>query len=187
MPCLRTSPERKSTSKSLKRVLRVRAEASMAGFRTCRKCITNCLGSECVPDETRVFCNFPEFREVHDQDQNTYRPCPHHCAASDFAPVSAELGRVRDRRNDRGEELMSRTLISAMALFGATQMIRKLTGLNVAFFPSLCRRGADATTRSLVLVLIVVLLAASPLPVSAATPDPVLEWIDVMNTTVLTA
>jgi len=65
-------------------------------------------------------------------------------------------------------------------------MIRKLTGLNVAFFPSLCRRGADATTRSVALVLMV-LLAASPLPVSAATPDPVLEWIDVMNTTVLAA
>jgi hypothetical protein len=36
------------------------------------------------------------------------------------------------------------------------------------------------------LVLIVALLV-SPLPVSAATPDPVLEWIDVMNTTVLAA
>ena len=35
--------------------------------------------------------------------------------------------------------------------------------------------------------MLMVLLAASPLPVSAATPDPVLEWIDVMNTTVLTA
>jgi hypothetical protein len=35
------------------------------------------------------------------------------------------------------------------------------------------------------LVLIAVLLAASPLPVSAATPDAVLEWIDVMNSTVL--
>jgi hypothetical protein len=36
-------------------------------------------------------------------------------------------------------------------------------------------------------MLIVTLLAASPQPVSAATPDPVLEWIGVMNTTVLTA
>jgi len=33
----------------------------------------------------------------------------------------------------------------------------------------------------------VALLAGSPVPISAATPDPVLEWIDVMNTTVLTA
>jgi hypothetical protein len=32
-----------------------------------------------------------------------------------------------------------------------------------------------------------VLLAVSPLSVSAATTDPVLQWIDVMNTTVLTA
>jgi hypothetical protein len=37
------------------------------------------------------------------------------------------------------------------------------------------------------LLLIAALLAASPLPMSAATPDPVLEWIGVMNTTVLTA
>jgi hypothetical protein len=37
------------------------------------------------------------------------------------------------------------------------------------------------------LMLIVALLAVSPLPVSAATPDPVLEWIGVMNSTVLTA
>jgi len=35
------------------------------------------------------------------------------------------------------------------------------------------------------LMLILALLAASPLPVSSATPDPVLEWIDVMNTTVI--
>ena len=41
--------------------------------------------------------------------------------------------------------------------------------------------------RSAVLLLIAALLAASPLPMSAATPDPVLEWIGVMNTTVLTA
>ena len=34
-------------------------------------------------------------------------------------------------------------------------------------------------------MLIVTLLGASPQPVSAATPDPVLEWIGVMNTTVL--
>lgn len=37
------------------------------------------------------------------------------------------------------------------------------------------------------LALIAALLAANPLPISAATPDPVLEWIDVMNTTVLAA
>jgi hypothetical protein len=37
------------------------------------------------------------------------------------------------------------------------------------------------------LLLIAAFLATSSLPVSAATPDPVLEWIGVMNTTVLTA
>jgi len=36
-------------------------------------------------------------------------------------------------------------------------------------------------------MLIVALLAASSVPLSAGTPDPVLEWIDVMNTTVLAA
>ena len=36
-------------------------------------------------------------------------------------------------------------------------------------------------------MLTVALFAGSPAPVAAATPDAVLEWIDVMNTTVLTA
>jgi len=48
------------------------------------------------------------------------------------------------------------------------------------------RLGTTAI-RSAVLILIAALLSANPLPVSAATPDPVLEWIDVMNTTVLAA
>ncbi|HWV99935.1 MAG TPA: hypothetical protein VNZ64_09610, partial [Candidatus Acidoferrum sp.] len=51
----------------------------------------------------------------------------------------------------------------------------------------LVRRRGVTTIRSAILMLIVALLAASPLPVPAATPDPVLEWIGVMNTTVLTA
>jgi hypothetical protein len=51
----------------------------------------------------------------------------------------------------------------------------------------LCRQSAGAAVRSAMLMLIVALLAASPERVSATTPDPVLEWIDVMNTTVLTA
>jgi hypothetical protein len=33
-------------------------------------------------------------------------------------------------------------------------------------------------------LLIVALLIAGPLPVLAATPDPVLEWIGIMDTTV---
>ena len=58
---------------------------------------------------------------------------------------------------------------------------------NMDLFLLICRQGAGATVRSALLLLIAALLAASPLPVSAATPDPVLEWIGVMNTTVLTA
>src|SRR6266404_8538554 len=58
---------------------------------------------------------------------------------------------------------------------------------NMDLFLLICRQGAGATVRSAVLMLIVALLAVSPLPVSAATPDPVLEWIGVMNSTVLTA
>src|SRR6267143_3043571 len=52
---------------------------------------------------------------------------------------------------------------------------------------SLCRRLGGAIIRSAKLMLIVALLATSPVPLSAATPDPVLEWIGVMNTTVLAA
>src|SRR5258705_11569144 len=50
-----------------------------------------------------------------------------------------------------------------------------------------CQQVAGAIIRSAMLLLIAALLATSSLPVSAATPDPVLEWIGVMNTTVLTA
>ena len=54
-------------------------------------------------------------------------------------------------------------------------------------FLALWWQSAGTTIRSAVLLLIAVLLAASPLPIRAATPDPVLEWIGVMNDTVLTA
>src|ERR1700674_534522 len=66
-------------------------------------------------------------------------------------------------------------------------MIRKLTRSHPGVFLSHFRPGAGATIRNAMLMLIVALLAASPLPVSAATPDPVLEWIGIMNTAVLTA
>src|SRR3984893_15321123 len=68
---------------------------------------------------------------------------------------------------------------------------RIATRSNLDLLPLFCLRGTGATIRSTMLLLIAALLAAlfaaSPLPVSAATPDPVLEWIDVMNTTVLAA
>jgi hypothetical protein len=63
---------------------------------------------------------------------------------------------------------------------------RVATKCNLDFFLLFWGQGAGAAIRS-ALLLIAVLLVASPLPVSAAAPDPVLEWIGVMNTTVLTA
>src|SRR5258705_11481825 len=54
-------------------------------------------------------------------------------------------------------------------------------------FSLLCQQVAGAAIRSAMLLLIAALLATISLPVSAATPDPVLEWIGVMNTTVLSA
>src|SRR5256886_14170307 len=66
-------------------------------------------------------------------------------------------------------------------------MICNLTGLNLGLFLFVRGISAGATLRTAMRMLIVALLAASSLPVSAATPDPVLEWIDVMNTTVLAA
>src|ERR1700681_120900 len=53
---------------------------------------------------------------------------------------------------------------------------RITTRSNVDLFLLFCRQGAGATIRSAMLLLI-----------SAATPDPVLEWMGVMNTAVLTA
>jgi hypothetical protein len=81
---------------------------------------------------------------------------------------------------------MSKIRRSTMVRLRIVQKIRKSTGSHPGLFPSLCRH-AGATTQSAVLMLIAALLIASPLPVSAAAPDPVLEWIDVMSHTVLTA
>ncbi len=64
-------------------------------------------------------------------------------------------------------------------------MIRNIPGSYLGIFLLLRLRGVGATIRSATLMLIVALLATTPLPLSAATPDPVLEWIGVMNTTVI--
>jgi PAP2 superfamily len=80
---------------------------------------------------------------------------------------------------------MFKTRISTMVLSGAAQMTRKLTGFNPSLYLLVPRRSAGATIRSATLMLIVAVVAATPLVMSAATPDPVLQWIDVMNTTVL--
>jgi PAP2 superfamily len=64
-------------------------------------------------------------------------------------------------------------------------MIRNINTFNSGPFLSPCRQGAGATLRSVMLMLLAVLLVSSPVPVSAATPDPVLEWIGIMNNTVI--
>jgi hypothetical protein len=64
-------------------------------------------------------------------------------------------------------------------------MIRKIRRSCLGLFLLLRWRSAGASIQSTMLMLIVVLLAASPVPLSAATPDPVLEWIGVMNTAVI--
>ena len=46
-------------------------------------------------------------------------------------------------------------------------------------------RRAGTTIASVTLIMLVALLAAYPVPVSAVSPDPVLEWIGIMNDTVI--
>ncbi|PYT64513.1 MAG: hypothetical protein DMG42_34655 [Acidobacteria bacterium] len=82
---------------------------------------------------------------------------------------------------------MTETRISTTALSGVAQAIGKSTECNLRLIPSVVRQGIGATARRAALIPIAALFAACPLRVSAATPDPVLEWIAVMNTTVLTA
>src|SRR6266852_441315 len=86
------------------------------------------------------------------------------CLVTGFARSTHRLSR---------EARMSKTRIAA--------------GSKPGLFLRICRQSAGATLRSALLILIVALLAASPSRVSATTPDSVLEWIDVMNTTVLAA
>ncbi len=64
-------------------------------------------------------------------------------------------------------------------------MIRDLIRMKLGRFLLVRRRSASATICSASVMLSAVMFAAGPLPVSAAAPDTVLEWIGVMNTTVL--
>lgn len=66
-------------------------------------------------------------------------------------------------------------------------MIRNICRFSLGSLFLRGRRRVGTTIRSAMLVLLVVLLATNPVTVSAAAPDPVLEWIGVMNDTVLTA
>jgi hypothetical protein len=78
-------------------------------------------------------------------------------------------------RKVRMTKSMTKSRISTTALSGAVEVIRKSNGTNAGVM------------RGTILMLFATLLAVSPLSVSAGTPDPVLEWIGVMNTTVLAA
>ncbi|HTB95004.1 MAG TPA: vanadium-dependent haloperoxidase [Candidatus Sulfotelmatobacter sp.] len=63
-------------------------------------------------------------------------------------------------------------------------MNRNITAFALGLFLFLRRRGAGAMMWS-ALLLVAALVVAGPVPVSAAAPDTVLEWIGIMNTTVL--
>src|SRR5262249_8975430 len=78
-------------------------------------------------------------------------------------------------RKVRMSKSMTKSRISTTAFSGAVHLIRKSKGTNAGVM-----RGA-------ILMLFATLLAVSPLQVSAGRPDQVLEWIGVMNTTVLAA
>jgi hypothetical protein len=65
-------------------------------------------------------------------------------------------------------------------------MLWNTTGLALGVLQLVRRRTVGAVIRSALLMLIAALVATSPLPVSAATPDPVLEWIGIMNDSVIT-
>ena len=59
------------------------------------------------------------------------------------------------------------------------------TGSHQSLFLSDRQRSIGAAVRRAMLLFIMTLLATSVIPASAATPDPVLEWIGVMNTAVI--
>jgi hypothetical protein len=80
---------------------------------------------------------------------------------------------------------MPTTRMATIVPLGVVQKIRKSAGIRPGLFLSLCRRRASATLRVATAVLLVALLLSTPVAVSAATPDPVLEWIGIMNDTVI--
>src|SRR6202166_989576 len=82
---------------------------------------------------------------------------------------------------------MTETRISTTAPFGGVQAIGKSRECNLIMVRSVGHQGIGAAARSVAFLLIAALFAVSLPQMSAATPDPVLEWIGVMNTTVLTA
>src|ERR1700722_15639440 len=82
---------------------------------------------------------------------------------------------------------MTETRISTTAPSGDVQAIGKSTECNLIVARLVGHQGIGAAARSVAFLLIAELFAVSPPGGSAATPDPVLEWIGIMNTTVLKA
>jgi hypothetical protein len=64
-------------------------------------------------------------------------------------------------------------------------MIRNIHRFNLGSLLLLGRRPVGTIIQSAMLMVLAVVLATNPVPMSAATPDPVLEWIGVMNAAVL--
>src|ERR1700739_781365 len=143
MPCLYTSPERRSTSKAPKRVLRVGAVASMAGYRKVPVVYHQLVRAEGICSEAPH--NSPEVKELHDQNQNTYGPYARHCAENHFASMSANRGKFTIKETSDGEELMSRMRISRMVLLGGVQKFRKSIGSDPGFLLLRLRRVGAAT------------------------------------------
>src|ERR1700720_2287452 len=91
------------------------------------------------------------------------------------------------RRGTMRSTFKTETRICTTAPSGGVHTIGKSRECNLIVIRSVGYQGIGAAVRSVALMLIAALFAVSPLRVSGATPDPVLEWIGVMNTTVLTA
>ena len=101
-------------------------------------------------------------------------------------PQSREPTESHSRRSTTKSTFKTETRISTTAPSGGVQTIGKSTECLIVIC-SVGYQGIGAAVRSVALMLIAALFAVSPLRVSGATPDPVLDWIGVMNSTVLTA
>ena len=64
-------------------------------------------------------------------------------------------------------------------------MIRNITRFNFDSFLSRGWQRVGAAFRSAMLMLLVTVLVTTPVPASAALPDPVLDWIGIMNEAVI--
>src|ERR1700741_789340 len=184
MPCLCTSPERKSTSKAPKRGPRFRELAAMGRLSTVLE-VYHQLQQRGDLEWMRRATRFNSIPRTDRTKTATVHP-PSIVPRAPFAPMSAHSSESIFEKP--GEEfLMSEIQGAAIAVSAVVQQNRKSTGSHQGLFLSGHGRSLGATARRALLVLIVAFLATSLMPTSAATPDPVLEWIGVMNTTVLPA